>query len=378
VVLGALAKLGRLPTLAVTWGATDRVPGSDVSVAKSLAAHVGVPHRFLRYGAEAVPAHASEWVYRSELATDNLGFFAAGANFLFQSGPPPDAVYIGDHVVGLGGLPVNVDEAVETVLFVAGGRLAPEVACLLSAEVRQPAGSALQSAVEDLVRSCTSERPKDIQDHLFLQQEFFRWNVSPAFYREPMVGSIRPLLLGPVMDVNSCLPETLRVDKRVLVAVLRRFFPDLAAIPVAHADSLIDWQYESRAHPAFRAFLQEHTSLERLGNTPLGRWLDAENVDAVLTRFFSDSPQPIDRAAGMESRMANLRRRWIGFAPTRALLQRLQPWFRRRFGRRARGAISPVRLVCRLAFLSILQSQIAAGRFVGGGTDIEISTSDGR
>lgn len=363
LVLGVLAALGCPPTEAVTWGATEKVPGSDVTVARALAGAAGVPHRFLAYEAEDVAAHAREWCIISELASDNLGYFAAGAHFLYGPEGPPDVLYLGDHVIGLAGMPRTVSEAIETVARVPATGLSPSLEGLLKPEFSSEAARAMREELCAVAGACASDHPKDVQDHLFLRLEAFRWLFSPGFYKEPMVSARRPLLLGPVMDVAARFPRSLRVDKRVLVAMLRRRLPDLMRVPAAGANSLVDWDHQSRAEPGLSSFLRQRTCPEALSRPPLGGLLDPAAVGALVSSFFQQTPEPLDRRVPKADGLVAVRRRLSHTPLVGPLLGWMQPLARRRLGSRAREAGSRVRLIFRLALVRLLQECIEAGEF---------------
>lgn len=368
MVLGALQAVGRLPAGALTWGATGLIPGSDLQIARQLAESVALSHRALRYESESVAGQARTWCVVSELDSDNLGYFAAGPGFLYgEGGPTLDAVYLGDHVLGLSGIPRTVSEAVEVVTRVPANGVIPGLAPLLTAEAREAAGAAWLGEVGRVVGTCTSDRPKDVQDHLFLQSYTFRWLFSAGFYKEPMVGARRPLLLGNVLDFGSRLPENLRVDKRVQVALLRRFMPEMMKPAKAAANCLVDWSHDTRFVPSLRELLGTWTRPEVLAAAPWSGWLDPEASRGFLGAFFQETPGKVNRRPGQLGKAAALRRVLAGVPFLRPGLARLQPWWRRWLGTRAGAQVTAERLVSRLALVSLLQDCIAQGAFGGQG-----------
>lgn len=363
LVLGTLVALGSPPTQAVTWGATDQVPGTDVTLARELARIAGVPHRFRPYDAAGVAAHAREWCVISELASDNLGFYAAGPRFLYDAAVPTGAVYVGEHVIGPGGLPRTVEEAIETVTLVPTRGLVPTISAILTPAGREQAGGILWRELEAMVGDCPSSRPKDVQDHLFLQLDAFRWLFSPSFYKEPMMTVRRPLFLGPVLEVTTRLPESFRVDKRVLVTLLERFLPDLMRPPLTRGNSLPDWEYESRQMEGFGTFLRERTRPGTLATLPVAEFLDMEAVRTLLGAFFQELPHPIDRRGDSIRFWVTARRRLMSVPVMGKALGWIQPSLRRWRSPRVRGAVRPFRLVFRLALLSLFGECIASGEF---------------
>jgi hypothetical protein len=301
----------------------------------------------------------------SELATDNLGFFAAGPGFLEENGAAAESVYLGEHVIGISGLPTTVDEAVETVTRISRDNLRPALGAILTPEGRARVQTLLWRELDALVAQCSSARPKDVQDFLYLQVDTFRWLCSPAFYKEPVRTPRRPLFLDPVMEVASRLPERLRVDKRVLAAVLRDRMPAFMGPPLTRADSLPDWNHASRGVESFRAFLESRTSPEALATLPWEGVLDAEATRRQVADFFRANPRPLDRRPETVRSWVAWRGRLLGLPVVGPAVQRLQPALRRWKSPRARAAFSPLRVVTRLAQLRLLQECIEAGEFEG-------------
>ncbi len=365
LVLGLLQRLDALPAEALTWGATDEVPASDVTVARELAALAGVPHRFLRYGPERVPHQARAWCVISELASDNLGFFAAGPGFLAEHTVPADSMFLGEHVIGMSGLPSTVDEAIETVTRLPRNGLQPTLAAVLTPAGRERVSTLLRRELEALVAECPSPRPKDVQDHLYLRMDTFRWLCSPAFYKEPVLTPRRPLFLEPVMAVTSRLPEALRVDKKVLVKVLERHLPAYLRPPLTQADSLPDWNYASRRVDSFRAFFESRTRRDALAALPWDGLLELEAAEALVRDFFQADPRPLDRRPDSSRHWARWRGRLLGVPGVGPVLQHLQPALRRWKSPRVRAAFRPLRLITRLAQLRLFQECLEAGEFGG-------------
>ena len=308
VVLGALEAIGELPSRAVTWGAVDGIPSSDPTVARRLAAACSVPHSVLTYGAATFTHHAREWCRVSELACDNMGDFATGAGFLRGTLAPGTVVLNGDQMIGPGGLPLSRSQAIEMVTGVAPARLPVAIERVVDASRREELAAGLTLQVSSGGATCTSDEPKDLHDFLYYQLYVRRWLFAPASSREPMFEVRRPLLANTVVDLVATFPTWLRVDKRVLVDVLHRHMPRLARIPVASANSLIDWGFEVRKTGSLRSLFETALRYERVAATPLGAFLDADAFNAMVASFFSAPTRPIAREPSLRARLLPLRR----------------------------------------------------------------------
>lgn len=362
VVLGALREVGKLPEQAATWGATDQVPNSDPVVARALAEAVGIPHRFLTYDSADVAGHARDWVVTSELASDNMGYFAAGSRFLYAAMTDvPDALYIGDVVIASGGLPRSVDEALEVVTKVpADGIIAP-LRQVLRPEACAAVSDAFRREARLIAETCSSSRPEDVQDHLWTQIYNFRWLFSAGFYKEPMLTAWRPMLLGNVYEVLSRIPADLRVYRRVYVHMLHRHLHEFGAWPRAEGNSLIDWRRDSRTVPSLKSLLENKTTPGAVASSPFGPLMDQQALSGFLSTFLAEQPHPARRQADF-SGWVGLCRRFAG-APFLGEALKLGHVLLRELGVRPNPAFSSVRFVFRLAVLRVLCDCIDEGAF---------------
>jgi hypothetical protein len=361
VVLGSLTRAKQPPDEAITWGVRDDIPFSDPTIARQLAEIAGVPFRFLRYDADTLPRHAEQWTYVSELSSDNLGNFAAGASFLTREAGTADAVFIGDQMLGPGGFPLDAWDAAEVITKVPVEGMLPAWREVVREPLRGAMSENFRNQVQAIISTSPSGDPKDIQDFLYFQLYVFRWLFAATYFREPMVTVRRPLLHRAVMDFTTTLPRWLRVDKRVLVGLLRERMPEFATAPTATAHSLIDWSYASREEPGVREFLREHLRFEKLAATPVGPFIDPDALRQLTADFFAAKSAPVSRAPSRQSKVLGLRR-GLSAAPALGRLgRRLEPAVKRLMGWQPGRRVQAV--LWRLALLSQLQGMIDAGRF---------------
>lgn len=367
MVLGALRRVGRLPRLALTWGVAGPVPASDLDIAAGLAATAGVEHHSLSYASDSVAGHAREWCRLSELSSDNMGYFAAGHRFLAECNlGRTDAIYLGDHVIGLSGIPLTVDEAVEVVTRVPARGIVPTLGGLFHEDAQEEARRLWLGAMLEVIGRCSSSAPKDVQDHLYLESYAFRWLFSPGFYKEPMVEARRPLLLGSLLELSARFPVGLRVDKRVQLAMLRKHMPEMMALPKASANCLVDWNYDTRNVNSLRHFLITSTNPDLLARAPWSDWLCPEGMAGFLEAFFRESPLPEGRRPNRLGHLTGWRRAFSRSPLIRRVLGHLQPLVRRALTHQVGGTVSRARFVCRLALVNVLQDCIEAGDFSPG------------
>lgn len=308
-VLGYLGAVGRPPSECLTWGISDSLPQSDPVLAREMAAALGVRWRFLQYDADHFGENLRRWVAISEVDSDNFGNYAAGHDFLYRRGPVAPVVFIGDQLLGTGGLPWDRADAFENLVGVPPGELGTALTGLLRPEARREAASRVWERAEEAMAGCAGDSPKDIQDHLNLHVRVARWLNAPTYFREPMVSPRRPMLLRPAVEYYQTLPAALRVEKRILVAVLQRYHPRLLAFPKAASHSLVDWSrtFTDPQSSAGRA-LRDLLGSEEAFDLPVGPWLDPQALAAARNGWFGRVATPVNRNPQPERVLATLRR----------------------------------------------------------------------
>ena len=363
IVLATLNRQEGQTFRSFSWGSQEDLPESDPAIARDLARAYGLPHSFLSFAAANVAKRADDWVVASELLSANMGYVAAGRDFL-RSLPPPELVLTGDHLIGLSAIPESVDRAIEIVTSTPADGISDALLEVATDEAARHVREVYSRAVRRIVEESPADDPKSVQDHLYLQVHAPGWLFSPGFFKEPVVPVFRPLMLGTVLDLVAALPSALRSDKTVLVKMLRSHLPEVARFPVASSFSLIDWGYEAIREESLRDWLEKNTSPDVVSDTPLHRFLDPARLAAVRSRFFSSQPTRASRAPtylpkAMEVRRWLARRPWLGGVSR--TLDRLAP--KGVFGRPPRGShAATFRLLARVALVAVFHRAVANGR----------------
>lgn len=325
LLLGLIRESGRLPETAFTWGHRLDVAGSDPLVASSLAARAGVPHRVLGYAPTDLETHLDAWLRDSALGSDNLGHFCAGGHFLAEHGLAPLPVWLGDHVLGLGGAFASRGDAVAAVLRSPWPSLSPSLRALLAPDLVDRVRDAVAAQLGEILTGADGLAPKDLHHYLYFHVGVFGWLLAPGYYKEPILPARRPLASLALLTAASRWPAELRHDKRVVVALLRERFADLHAVPTADRSALVDWLAAVR---------------------------DPDGVGRLLAALLADAARGDGLLAGQlrpdaaAQRLAGLQR-----APTAADRRHLRAWgvrLRRSLGR-LRPTAGPLARLERLA-----------------------------
>ena len=360
-LLAFMALAGKAPARAISWGIDDAIPASDPFVAKRIAAQFDVPFAFLRYDHHTFPDRAAAWAFVSELGSDNLGNFAAGPDALYDLGQPAAAVWNGDQMLGTGGVPSSVEDAVEVATGLPMRGLPPGLDGLVKPALRGEVAHRMRAVVLGLVGARAQEPPKDVLDYLGWHVRVARWLNAPTFFREPMVSTGRPMLHAPVVDLFAQLPAYQRVDKRLLVTMLQRRMPEVLREPVATVNSLVDWQHAFTSAPRTSGYFLELASDPRVLQSPLGTLLDEAGWMAAREAYGAARFAPMRRTAAPTRRVVQFRRAMARWGFTSAVSRVAQRSARWALGRKT-GAPSS-RVIQRMALLNLLLRTIDEGWF---------------
>lgn len=363
VALALLVKAGHVPGRALTWGIRDDIPLSDVPVARQIAQAFDVPFQYLRYDGESLVNNASSWARVSELGSDNMGGFAAGPAFMHeQAGLNSPFLLNGDQLFGIGGIPVSQDHAIEFASGLPAQGLAPGLRAVLCGKHHCDADRRIRAGLEGLLKDHHGDSPKDLLDYLGYRLHLARWLNNPAFFREPMVSVRRPLLQQPGMDLFALLPESLRVDKRLLVEMQKRHLPEVLKMPVATANCLVDWNSWLKNDPGSQAFARSALNTDRICNSTLGEWLSVEGLEQTVERFFSSVQRPMSRSPEQTTVVTRLRRFAAASRAGSLAISHVQRSINRLRGRIPGATESQV--VRRLMLVGLLLELFESGDFV--------------
>ena len=362
-VLAMGHSVGRPPTRTLTWGVDDRIPHSDPLIARQLADMHGVPHEFLKYDHDGFAEHAKRWTFISELGSDNLGNFAAGPDFLFRQGSPATAVFNGDQLLGFGGLPMTLEDAIEVGAGIPATGPAPGISAVFGRHGGEVA-EMVRRSVGTLLEARAAGPLKDVADFLGWHTHGIRWLNAPMYHREPMVSAWRPLAHNPALRLFQALPDAMRIDKLLLPALLKRHHPDTARVPVATANSLVDWNRAFTVEEPTHNYVASVARRYRVLDSPLGRFVQPEVYRAAVEAYLATSFAPVSREPSVDAGVRVIRRMFAGSRWASHMVQRGQRWVNA--VRQRRVGASTARVVQRLVLLELLLEAIDDGWFDSG------------
>ena len=362
-VLAMGVSLGCPPRRTMTWGVADDIDGSDPAIARELAAMYEVRHTFVPYDHDGFERHAQHWAFISELGSDNLGNFAAGAEFLSRVHPMASAVFNGDQVLGFGGLPVSLDDAIEAGAGIPADGLAPGIASLFGKRATDVA-QMVRGTLDALLDGRQTEPLKNVLDFLGWHTHGVRWLNAPMYHREPMVSHWRPMVHRPALELFAELPEWARIDKVLLPRVLDHHYPAAARVPVASANSLVDWNMAFTRELPTCLFFARQVGAGRVLESPVGQLLEPDHYRAVIRSYLATSFAEVDRRPSSDAGIRDVRRRFARSRAASLAVRRVQRWVNRM--RRRRVGASTARVVQRVALIELLIDAIDRGWFAHG------------
>jgi hypothetical protein len=307
-MLGALRRVGSPPRQAIAWGARKDLRCSDAYIAERIARASGVPFRFLPYDTRAFADNASEWAFRSELATDNMGWFGEGLGSLRDFYAATSRVsFVGDELWGYGGRYASERAVIAQIVpSEPGPVLGAVLRRAVAAELRESHDARLRGALD----ACSSRDLGDRRDFLYQRLRFARYILSLGYYKEHATELRRPFVTRPVLEVVRRLPRRFRTYKNLYRTMLARFMPETVALPDNVVSSLPDWSFDVRRDPRLSVVFRELLDFRELERGPLCELLERRPFEALRDRFLSEDAAPEPRTCGawqMMTRAALLR-----------------------------------------------------------------------
>ena len=286
-ILAFLETIRRPPRKAVGWGSTRDVPLSDPHLAAQLAARCALPFKFIRYDSDQFVTNAAEWCRISELANDNIGWFAEGASLLAKSyRTDADFTLVGDEAWGWHGHPRTERDARDASL---PATIVPTLAGCLAASTAEDYQARYEAEVDRVLAACDNDHPSDRRDFLYLHGRVARFIFALGYFKELAVEVRRPFLLANVLELVAHLPPRFRANKNLYISMLARYFPAFAAIPTRSARSLPEWPRDVRAKPELRRVFLDLLDDRRLDGV-LGAVLDRAAFAKLRDSFFAERP----------------------------------------------------------------------------------------
>ncbi len=286
-LLAFAREIGHPPARAFTWGLSHTVPKSDAFVARCVAEHFAVPHRFHSYDSAEFVRNARDWIYVSELANDNIGWFAEGQPTLASVYRSEAAFALsGDVVWDSGGYVYSDGEMREGLLPPA------PLSAVLRRDARDEGERIYHASIDTVLASCEDSDPTNRKEYLYLNARVARYILSLGYYREHAIEIRRPFLSRASIELFASMPQNQRVWKFAYVDMLENRFPRLMEIPEKSLGSLPEWSRDVRAPGPLRDLWRHYLSRERVERGVLGSLLDGERFATRVDAFFAGRNGP--------------------------------------------------------------------------------------
>jgi hypothetical protein len=305
-MLACALREGRTPKRTFGWGAKPDVPVSDPHIAALMSRHFGIPFEFIKYDTDSFMENAYLWSYTSELANDNIGWYAEGASVLLHSyDPTVQYTLVGDEAWGWGGEPTTVANAIEAVIPAS---LSAKFAQFCRPEVRERCEGMYRAGILRVLDGAETCAPAEQKDVLYLHGRVARFIFSLGYYKELATQVRRPFLTRGILDIVRALPRGLRYHKNLYRSMLHTHFPELRRFPVRMSNSLPDWQRAIRREGPLRDLFTELLSAKTLEGSAASRLLQPAAVEQGWGEFVR---RPAPQIPGPPGKLQRLRRRLI-------------------------------------------------------------------
>lgn len=331
---------------AVSWGEPTAPPGSDLDLARRIAAATGIRH-------EVVPRTTDDYAAgfrETNGVVDALSDVAAfhPAEFRLMRGLAArglERALRGDEAFGWS---VSVHSHAGAAVEVGLRRLGDVTAsvALLRDERRAAWTAAAAADWERLERAVAAETPNGAKDRLYFDERLQGMLGPAAYYKQVALDHRNPLLDEPILDALEEVPDAWRVHKRLYLRAAAALPGGLfRAFPLASRSSLEDWPGLLRRPGPVRAFVE--AQLADAGSPAWGH-LDRDALRALATRL-ADAPAPV--APGPRARVRALARRWVYAAAPRIAAEA--------HARRSRAHVPPELLLLRALVLKDALERLA-------------------
>ncbi len=348
LILAMLTEMGKPPRAAVGWGVRDDIPKSDANTASQIAGAFGVPFHFIRYDSDGFAANARDWCRISELANDNIGWYAEGAPVLISDYNRGAAfMATGDECFGFGGWVRSVEELPDEIF---SGHLPPLVAGIIAPRRLSECGSIYEAEIAGVLADCANDNLIDRKDFIYIHGRLVSFVHALGYYKELAVPIRRPFTARCVLDVMQRVPTRYRIHKNLYVSMMARFYPNAARFPNANVDSLPDWEYDVRARPELRSLILGMLADERLSIPVLGDIIDADATRNLRDSFFGETATPMKRIPVDDTMILS---RFLPYRIKRGshAFDTLRRYMGRSSKKRQRGAFNTLMAIAQLSML---------------------------
>jgi len=275
-ILGAMLQAKRPPSLVITNGRSDEIPGADTWLAKKMAGDLGLPYRFCRRDPMAGPEAWLDGVHGGEITTANNP-----ESFGLHRLPPEmfaeiDHIMKGDVTWGSGDPAPTRDLSIAMIVPYP---LMAKVKDVLHRDLAVEADALYEREVAGVMDHCTMEDWTDRRDYLWQMGGINRYILGLGISDEEHIQVRRPLLSGRVLAEYTGVPRPLRIQKNLFIETVASRYPRLFAYGRNHVGN-IAYYYAYMAD-----FVRERTLAHLDAGHDLGGLLDGAACRRIVEGF---------------------------------------------------------------------------------------------
>lgn len=254
---GALASLGSdaRRVRVVSWASDDAPAGSDVAIAREIAAEHGLHHTVIRRSIEKFGRHASKLNHVLEASSDVGVFHGYELEImrrLAESGVR--RVLRGDQCFTYG---IRALDATNSMLKMClrSAEMPRGLLEILHPEIRGEIGEASDVAFEELVRGYDGVQPDNVADEVYFRHRLQGYLNTAGYFKQLYLDHRNPLLDEDLLDLVLRTSVADRVDQRLFRRAAARAFPELWKLPIAVRSNLESYDALLAADTPVRRFV---------------------------------------------------------------------------------------------------------------------------
>jgi hypothetical protein len=153
----------------------------------------------------------------------------------------------------------------------------------------QLAAEASDADIAMLLARYEDMNPGTFKDAVFFTQRLPNYMMAASYYKQIQFDHRNPLLSNAILDFYQCVPDSLRLGKRLAHSAFASAFPDLAAIPYAKRHGLEDWISMMGRDTPLRRYMQKQF-LDR--ESGIWEFFDFDRVQELFSGLSSLGGRP--------------------------------------------------------------------------------------
>lgn len=282
-ILASAAQVTEVSRLrAVSWTANDPQPGSDVYIAREIAAQLGVEHQIVRRDQSDFQRKALRLLYLLDGLTDVGAFHGEELRLMEELAAQGfTTVFRGDQCFTRGRSMMSPQYAVLRMCIRSSAGLA-EGASFWQEKVFDQVARESEAIVSRLIGEYSQVQEDNAGDEVYFRHRLQGYLNQASYFKSLMLDHRNPLLDESLLRLIQRLSVAARHEQKVLNEALAETFPELSHFPYAESSNLEDYvELLASDTPVRRAVAAELEDEE----SSAWQWLDRGALQELSTKL---------------------------------------------------------------------------------------------